>query len=268
MPYAYLLKLLILRIGMKKIKWVLVGLVAVNIGVISTLIFVKINAEEHLELAAQHLEQLGMETIEHTVHVNTIIPFDTEIMVLDPIEVEIELTIDEYIHIKANIPVKDIIQVPINMRVKENIELDTTIRVMEKLNINLDTKIPIDQTFLIPRGKKGKGINIPIRASIPVNQNVQISFNDPMKVKSTIAIDIPVQQTLDVEFQLDVPMDQSVPMRLPLKTTAIVTFRQPMKVTGEIPIVLDIPVVIPLSTTPIKNSMERVASELRKILPF
>lgn len=252
----------------KKIKWILAGLVGVNIGIISILTFVKINAEKHLELTAQHLEQLGEGEIDHTVHVNTVIPFNIEIMLLEPIEVEIELTIDEYVHIKANIPVRDILQVPINMRVKENIEMDTTIRVMEQLNINLDTNIPIDQTFLIPRGKKGKGIKIPIKTSIPVNQNVQISFNDPMKVRSTIALDIPVQQTLDVEFQLDVPMDQIVPLHLPIKTTAIVTFRQPIKVTGEVPIILEIPVVIPLSKTPIKKSMDNVASELRKILPF
>lgn len=252
---------------MTKTRIALLLLALSNLGIVAVLLYVRSNAREHIELSAQHLENLGDQEINHTVFVNTTIPLDTEIEVTEPIEVEIELTIDEYVRIKANIPVRDLISVPIDLRVRENIEMDTTISVLDLINVNLDTEIAVDQKFLIPRGKKGKGISIPIKAKIPVNQDVQIGFNDPMRVKSTIAVDIPVQQTIDVEFSIVVPMDQDVPLHLPLKTTAMVTFKHPMKVKGVIPVKLEIPVVIPLSKTPIKKSMENVANELRKMIP-
>lgn len=253
---------------MSKTRLALIVLALMNIGIIAILIIVKNNAEHHVELASQHLEGLGNEVINHTVIVNTTIPLDTEIQVMEPIEVEIQLGIDQQVRIKADVPVRDIIQVPVDLRVQENIELDTSINVMDRISVNLNTVIPIDQKFQIPRGKKGKGINIPIKASIPVNQDVDIGFNDPMRVQSVIAVDIPVKQTLDVEFEINVPMDQDVPLNLPLKTTATVSFLRPMKVKGEIPIKLEIPVVIPLNKTPIKKTMENVASELRQLFPF
>lgn len=252
---------------MTKNRIALLALTVSNIGIIAVLLYVKFNAQQHIELAAQHLEDLGDQEINHTVFVNTTIPLDTEIEVMEPIEVEIELTIDNYVRIKANVPVRDLIKVPIDLRIKENIELDTTINVLDLINVNLDTEIAIDQKFLIPRGKRGKGITIPIKARIPVNQDVQIAFNEPMRVNSTIAVDMPIQQSIEVEFELVVPMDQDVPLHLPIKTKAMVTFRHPMKVKGEIPVVLEIPVIIPLSKTPIKKSMKNVAKELRKIVP-
>ncbi|MDG1331678.1 MAG: hypothetical protein P8P74_05065 [Crocinitomicaceae bacterium] len=253
---------------MSKTRLAIIALALTNVAIIAVLIYVKVNAEHHVELASQHLESLGNEEINHTVFVNTTIPLDTEIQVTEPIEVAIELGINQEVRIKADVPVRDIIQVPVNLRVKENIELDTTISVMERISVNLNTMIPVDQKFLIPRGNKGKGITIPIRASIPVNQDVDIGFNDPMRVQSTIGVDIPVQQTLDVEFEMIVPMDQNVLLNLPVKTTAMVSFLRPMKVKGEIPIKLEIPVVIALKDTPIKSTMENVASELRQLFPF
>jgi hypothetical protein len=253
---------------MSKTRLALIALALTNVGIISVLIWVKVNAEHHVGLASQHLENLGDEEISHTVFVNTTIPLDTEIEVIEPIEVAIELGINQDVRIKADIPVRDIIQVPVDLRIQEDIELDTTINVMDRISVNLNTSIPIDQKFLIPRGDKGKGIKIPIKASIPVDQNVDIGFNHPMHVQSTIGVDIPVQETLDVEFVLEVPMDQNVNLNFPIKTKAYVAFLQPLKVKGEIPIKLEIPVVIALKDTPIKGAMDSVAKELRKLFPF
>lgn len=253
---------------MSKTRLALITLALMNVGIISVLIWVKFNAEHHVDLASQHLENLGDERISHTVFVNTTIPLDTEIEVTEPIEVAIELGINQEVRIKADIPVRDIIQVPVDLRIQEDIQLDTTINVMDRISVNLNTSIPIDQKFLIPRGDKGKGIKIPIKASIPVNQDVDIGFNHPMSVQSTIGVDIPVQETLDVEFEMIVPMDQNVRLNVPLKTTATVMFLRPMKVKGEIPIQLEIPVVIALKDTPIKNAMDNVAKELRQLFPF
>ena len=253
---------------MSKTRLALILLALANVGIISVLIWVKIHAEHHVGLASQHLENLGDDKINHTVLVNTTIPLNTEIEVMEPIEVYIELGINQHVRIKADIPVRDVIQVPVDLRVRENIELDTTIEVIDRISVNLNTSIPVDQTFLIPRGDEGKGIKIPIKASIPINQNVDIGFNQPMQVQSTIGVDIPIKETLDVEFILNVPMDQNVKLNFPLKTNAHVSFLQPLKVKGEIPIKLEIPVVIPLKDTPIKGAMDNVAQELRKLFPF
>ena len=148
---------------MSKTRFALILLALANLVIIIALIFVKSNAETHLERAAKHLEDLGNEKIQHTVNVNT---------------------------------------------------------------------------------------TIPIQASIPIDQTVDISFNDPMRVQSIIGVDIPVRETLDVAFEILVPMDQNILLHLPLRTTAQVKFMEPLK------------------DTPIKKSMGNVAKELRELFPF
>jgi len=60
---------------MRKTGLALVALALMNIRIISALIWVKVNAEHHVELASQHLENLRDEEISQTVFVNTTITF-------------------------------------------------------------------------------------------------------------------------------------------------------------------------------------------------
>lgn len=253
---------------MTKTKLAIFLLALTNLSIIAVLLVVRSHAKEHLELTAKHLEALAYKEIEYTVKIDAIIPFSSEIELVESFTVEVELTIDDNIQIKADIPIKDAIQVPVDIRAKQNVELDTTIMITEEVMVNLDTEIPIDQKFLWPIGKKGKGIKIPVIASVPVNENVLVEFSDPLAVQATIAVDIPFQQMIDVEFEMWIPIDQDVPVNFPLKTEAKITIPKPIKVKGEIPVKLEVPVRIPLNETTIKASADSISYEIRQMFPF
>jgi hypothetical protein len=69
-----------------------------------------------------------------------------------------------------------------------------------------------------------------------------------------------------VAIKMIVPMNQKIPLKLPIKQQAMVSFTTTMPIEGQIPIVMDIPVKIPLRDTPIKMYLDKVADELDDML--
>lgn len=55
-------------------------------------------------------------------------------------------------------------------------------------------------------------------------------------------------------------------LNLAIKQQAIVGFPQPLKITGQIPVAIDIPVKIPLRETPISAALEKIAASLEGLL--
>lgn len=249
--------------------WLAIGAVLlVNLGTIVVLLAVKSKAEGRLVKATGFLRELGDQYIDYVVEVHDTIPLLTSIQVTHAIPVDIAMTIDDSVLITANVPVKDTISVPVNLMIDQQIGVDNPVMIPGIVTVQLDTKIPINQKFKMPVGKKGKGMKIPIMAEIPLNQAVGITFNDSMRINTKIPVKFPLNEMLRVPIELNVPMNQEIPLRLPLKQMATVGFPTAMPVNGKVPIVLKVPVHIPLNKTPIKTYLDKTADELDDMLSF
>ena len=81
----------------------------------------------------------------------------------------------------------------------------------------------------------GKGVKIPIKGNIPVNQSLKIGFDEKLPVKSVVPIDMIVIDTLPVGLSMKIPVDLNVPVRIPLKTSALISFDGPLPVDAKPP---------------------------------
>lgn len=253
---------------MRKVWLAIIVLLLINLGTIGVLLMVKAKAEGRLAKASGYLKELGNQYIDYLVIVRDTIPLQNAIQVTQPIPVEIEMLIDDSVLIKANVPVYDTIEVPVDLAINQQIAVNSPVMIPGKVKVLLNTSIPIAQKFKMPMGKKGKGISVPIEAEIPLDQAVAISFNDSMRINTTIPVQFPLNEKLKVAINLNVPMNQEIPLRLPIKQMATVGFPVAMPVNGSVPVLLKVPVRIPLSQTPIKTYLDKTANELDGMLSF
>lgn len=253
---------------MRKIWLAIVLLLLINLGTIGVLLMIKAKAERRLANASGYLKELGNQYIDYLVEVRDTIPLENAIQVTQAIPVAIEMTIDDSVLIKANVPVQDTIIVPVNLAIDQQIAVNSPVMIPGNVKVLLNTTIPISQKFKMPVGKKGKGISVPIEAEIPLNQGVAISFNDSMRINTSIPVEFPLNEKLKVGINLNVPMNQVIPLRLPIKQMATVGFPTAMPINGKVPVVLKVPVRIPLSKTPIKTYLDKTANELDGMLSF
>lgn len=254
----------------KKLFWITTSFLSLTMLVtIGILLMVKSKAEKRLSNASFFLRELGNQYIDYVVHVDQEIPIKTEVNIARTIPVNIDMNIRDSVLIQANIPVKDSIIVPINLKLNEMLDVDTSIAVTKQVTVLLETEIAIDQKFKAKPNGNSWGIDIPIEALLKLNQPVYISFPEALPVKSKIPVKIPIKQNMPTFIQINVPMNQNIPLSLPIRNQkAIVSFTTSMPIEGIIPIVMDIPVKIPLSETPIKKYLDMVADELDDMLSF
>lgn len=240
----------------------------VLLSTIGVLLYVKHKAEKRLTNASQFLRELGEQYIDYTVHVEQTIPLKTEVNITRSIPVDIDMAINDSVMIHANVPVRDSMDVPIDLNIHELLGVDTNINIRKRVKMMLYTEIPINQKFRTTLLGKGMGIDIPIEATIPLEQPVYIEFPESMNIVSTIPVKLHLQDKMRIAVKLNVPMHQKIPLSLPVRERAMVSFSTTMPIEGQIPIVMDIPVRIPLRDTPIKLYLDKVADELDDMLSF
>ena len=71
---------------------------------------------------------------------------------------------------------------------------------------------------------------MPIRGNIPVDQKLNIGFDELLPVKSTVPVDLLIIDTLPVGLSLRIPVDIDVPVKIPIKTKAKISFNGPLPV--------------------------------------
>jgi hypothetical protein len=239
----------------------------ITVGILITILLsIKGKADKRLEHASSYLRELGEQYITTTVHVEQTIPLKTEVTITRSIPVNIDMTVSDSILIQANIPVRDSIDVPINLNLNQNMIVDTNFKVNNRLKVLLFTEIPINQKFKMTMFGKNMPIEVPIEATIPLSQPVYIEFPELLQITSNLRVQLPVRDKMRVPITMTVPMNQKINLNLPIKQQAYVSFTTTMPIEGQIPIVMDIPVRIPLKDTPIKYYLDKVADELDDML--
>jgi hypothetical protein len=75
-----------------------------------------------------------------------------------------------------------------------------------------------------------------------------------------------LQKELIVPVAFDVPVDQMIDLKLAIEQRARVGFPEPLRITGDIPVVMEIPVSFPLPPTRVVNYLEKTAGQLELLL--
>lgn len=238
-----------------------------NLGTIGVLLMIKSKAEKRLANAAGFLRELGEQHIDHLVQVRDTIDVETEISITEPVPVDIDMLIRDKIPVRMTVEVREGLQVPVAMNISEVVHVDTSIIMKEKANVYANSVIPVNQKFTW-LWSKTKGPKMKIKADIPLNQNMEIAFNDKLRFESDIPVRFTLKDNLPVNLDLSIPVDQKIDLELPVKQRAVVGFPFNMKMRGKIPITMDIPVKIPLRDTPIKTYLDKTAAELDGMLSF
>ena len=249
-------------------KWIapLLSVVVLFCILIVAALVIALNiANKRLKNIASILEETVEQHIMADVELNTNIPLNSNFQINEAITVGINMMVETVIPINVEIPVNENMLVPFKIGVKDYIKLDTTIMISDDVYAIIEDTLYIDQKFTVPTSKK-RGISVPIRAGIPLNERVKVSFNQAIPAQSVVPVDLLIIDTLAVGLNIRVPVDIKLPVRIPVNTTAEVSFPNFVPVTGDIPVSLKIPVDIALSETALALYLTNIAKGLRGLI--
>lgn len=245
----------------------LMATVFVCLLIIAALAIVLNRIDHRLNNLASILEQTAEQHIITDISLDTKLPLNSTFQIGDAITVGINLVVETVIPVNVEIPVNENVLVPFKIGVKDYIRLDTTVMITEDVYANVQDTIYLDQKVTLATSKK-RGINLPIRASVPLNQRVKISVDQAIPVHSVVPVELLIIDSLSVGLSMKIPVNLMIPVKIPISTTAQVSFPGSIPVTGEIPIELSIPVDIPLSETAVAPYLRNIAHGLRSLTKF
>lgn len=247
----------------KKSRFLLVlavsGLI-MSIGIIAVLLFVLNTMEKRLEDLGDLMEEMSDSRIEYLMTISEIVPVRTDAEIPEQITVGIDLVVTSSIPFTAYIPISEKMMIPINLGITDKIYVDTLISIVGDVRIQVKDTIPLDQHIRV------KGLKIPAKAQIPLNQELTVSFDEQIRMQSYIPIHMAVKDQMSVDLNMSIPVDVMVPVKIPVKTTAKITFLEPLPFKADIPITLDVPVDIPLNETAMGKYLKEVAKGMRGLV--
>lgn len=241
-----------------------VGLIFSICLIIVLIIALKV-VNKRLENLADLLDTTVEQHITSDVILNTSLPLNSSFQIKEELSVGINMMVETVIPLNVEIPVDQKIFIPFKIGVKDYIKLDTTIMITDDVFATVIDTLYLDQKFTMPTSEK-RGINVPVKASIPLNERVKININEAIPVYSIVPIDLLIVDTLPVGLDIKVPVNIKVPVSIPISTSAKVSFPDNIPVSGTIPISLIIPVDIPFSDTDLAPYILNISKGLRGLV--
>jgi len=214
-----------------------------------------------LQKMSAAMRELAEQSIETTIAVRQTMPLDAEIRIAQPTEIDLKLEVKDRLPIRLEVEVKETLAVPLDLRIEEDIDIESAVRIPDKSKIRVRADIPVEQPV---RWRVANPI-IPllnIKGSVPVDQNVEISFPETLPIKGKIPVKFRLQEQIDVPIEFGVPVEQMVDLKLAIEQRAKVGFPEPLRIVGDIPIVVEIPVKVPLQPTPVGTYLEKMAGQI------
>lgn len=238
---------------------------AVSGTTIAALLGVRALAATRLQGVATDLRGLAGGSIETTITVRQTLDLDAEIQIAAPTKIDLALDVDGKVPVNLRVRIKEELKVPINMDIEKMIEMDSIVVVPEPTKVRARADIGLEQA-LKWRVARPLAPAINISGSVPLDQEIEIEFPDALRVKCDVPVHFPLQMDLLVPLEFDIPVDEVMDLRMAIQQQAKVGFPEPLLITGEVPVVMEIPVLIPLSQTPVGPSLEKVARALEELL--
>ena len=215
-----------------------------------------------LDNIAVILEETADQHITADIELITDLPLNSKFRIEDEVTVGINMFVESVIPINVEIPIDQNLLVPFKIGVKEYIKLDTTIMITDDVFAIVEDTLHLDQDVTVPTSKR-RGVNLPIKASIPLSERVKVKVNQAIPVHAVVPIDLLIIDTLAVGLSIKVPVNVMVPVRIPVNTTAKVSFPEAIPVAGTIPVAITIPADIPLAETTLAGYFIKLAQGLR-----
>lgn len=250
-----------------KLLAVVLALALLNVLVVIALGVVGGRAAVHLASVSDALRRLGDESIETTVRIRKTVPIEAELEILEPVGVDLTMDVRGKVPVRLRVKVDEKLQVPIDLPIHEEI-------VVDDVPVRLDeTKVRVQTDIKFERPVKWKVASpfapvLNITGSVPLDQGIRIAFPQAVRVSGKIPVKFPLRETLLVPVSFDVPVDDFMDLDIPIKQRAVVGFPEPLKIRGDFPVAVEIPVRIPLRETVLAKYLDQIAEELRAILPF
>jgi hypothetical protein len=238
---------------------------AVSGTTIAALLGVRALAATRLQGVAADLRGLAGGSIETTITVRQTLDLDAEIQIAAPTKIDLALDVDGKVPVNLRVRINKELKVPITMDIEEMIEMDSIVVVPEPTKVRARADIGLEQA-LKWRVARPLAPAINISGSIPLDQEIEIEFPDALRVKCDVPVHFPLQTDLLVPLEFDIPVDEVMDLRMAIQQQAEVGFPEPLLITGKVPVVMEIPVLIPLSQTPVGPSLEKVARALDGLL--
>lgn len=254
------------KAGLK--KWIVPVLTLVILFcflLIAALVIALNIVNKRLDYIALAVEETAEQHITADVLLNKSIPVNFSIRIADEVMVGIDMIVETVIPVDIEIPVNEKMMVPFKIGIKDYIKLDTTIMITDDVYADVEDTIYVNQNVTVPTSKR-RGITLPIRASLPLNERVKISVDQPIPIHSVVPVDLLIIDTLDVGLNIKVPVKVNLPVRIPVRTKATVSFPEAISVVGDLPVSLTIPVDIPLSETKLAPCFIKIANGLRGLI--
>jgi hypothetical protein len=214
-----------------------------------------------LKQMSSAMRELARSSIETTISVRQTMPLDAEIRIAKPTEIDLDLEVNDRLPIRLEVEVKETIAVPLDFQIEENIDVETAVRIPQKSKIRVRADIPVEQPV---RWRVANPI-IPllnIKGSVPVDQNMEIAFPETLPIIGKFPVKFRLQEQIDVPVEFAVPIEQMVDLKLAIEQRARVGFPEPLHIVGDIPVVMEIPVRVPLESTPVGTYLEKMAGQI------
>ena len=217
--------------------------------IIAALVSVLSVVNNRLDNIAKVLEETAEQHITADIDLITDLPLNSKFRIEDEVTVGINMLVESVIPINVEIPIDQKLLVPFKIGVKDYIKLDTTIMIIDDVFAIIEDTLHLDQKVTMPTSKR-RGVNLPIKASIPLSERVKVKVNQAIPVHSVVPIDLLIIDTLAVGLNIKVPVNVMVPVRIPVNTSAKVSFPEAIPVVGTIPVAITIPADIPRRKPP------------------
>jgi hypothetical protein len=243
------------------------ALLALTVSVLTivSLLGVRTLVASRLDSTAEVLRSLTEATIDTTIAVKQTMPLEAEINISRPTIIDLDLKVQEKIPVKLDVKVRENLTVPIALDIDEMIDLDSHVRLRDDAKVNVKADLHLEQPVQWRLGGMLKPL-LNIRSTVPVDHEVEIDFPDKLTVKGKIPVKLPLREEIQVPVDINVPVSENLDLALAIKQHARVGFPEPLLISGDIPVIVQIPVSIPLRDTPIGPALEKLAAQLDQLL--
>lgn len=234
---------------------------------VAVLLGVRSAAAGRLQEVAASLRGMAGESIETTIALRQTMQLDAEIRITKPTQIDLALVVTDQVPVRLDVKVNQTLKVPLDLPIDQQILLETAVSIPKTSKIRVKADIGFDQPM---RWRVVNPIapSFNIEGQVPVDQNVEISFPDTLPIKGTVPIKFRLQEEVLVPVAFELPIDQMVDLKLAIQQQARVGFPEPLHLVGQIPIIMEIPVQIPLQTTPVGAYLEKMAGQLERLLDW
>lgn len=100
---------------------------------------------------------------------------------------------------------------------------------------------------------------IPIRTSIPFDEEVLVPVNTSIPINTTVVV--PIDAGLLGEFNIPVPIQTVIPIELEI----VVPISQTVEIAATVPLNVEVPIEIPIADTPLIGYLENLDAALERI---